>query len=95
MPKVTRTRDHVTADHIRYLAARTNDKLLADTTDGIALVAAGQVFAPGSNVTRVLLIKEDLRDAAGAANLTLTEYLDQHAATIAAELNDVRAGKEA
>ncbi|MER7166763.1 hypothetical protein ABT336_11965 [Micromonospora sp. NPDC000207] len=94
MPKVTRTTNKVIADHIRYLGARTNTRALVDTTDGIALVEANNILADGSNVTRLLLTKTDLRDAAGAANQTLTEYLDANATTIAAELNDIRNGED-
>jgi hypothetical protein len=39
MSRVTRTTHKVTADHIRYLAARTNTgKVLAHTINGVALV---------------------------------------------------------
>lgn len=90
MPKVTRTRDRVTADHIRYLAARTNTKTLVDTLDGIALVDAGSILTPGANVTRLLLTKTDLLEDAAAADQTITAYLDANAARIAAELNELR-----
>lgn len=92
MPRVSRSNRNVTADHIRYLAARTNPgRSLVDTTNGITLVDANQVLADGSNVTRLLLTKVDLLEDAQNAGLTITEYLDQHAARIAAELNDLRA----
>ena len=91
MSSVTRTTSHVTADHIRYLAASTNSNLLVDTTNGIALVPAGTVTADGSNVTRVLLSKGELLDACSTTGITLTAYLDANAVRIAAELNELRA----
>jgi hypothetical protein len=91
MPRVTRTTHRVTADHIRYLAARTNtSKVLADTTNGIALIDANSILTPGSNAIRVLLGKHDLIDTANGLGLTMTEYLDLYATEVASDLNRLR-----
>lgn len=88
MPRITRTTDKVTADHIRNLAARTStSRVLAYTTSGVALVHVDTVLAEGSNVIRVLLTRDALIDGRSARRLTMTEYLDTEATNIAADIN--------
>ncbi len=88
------TSHRVTTDHIRHLTARTGPvdhghTVLADTDAGIRIVAAGAVLDPTSGVRRLLLTRTDVFEDANQAGLSVSAYVRERGARIAADLNEL------